>query len=119
VWQLAVEFVTDIYRATQAFPREEMYGLTKQLRRASVSVPSNIAEGQGRLTRNDFRHFLAQARGSLFEVETQLVIARNLGYLQEDSLSSLLSKATRVRQMLLRLMEAIAADGKANCAGAK
>jgi four helix bundle protein len=67
VWQKAVAMVTEVYRATQKFPREEVFALTTQLRRAAVSVPSNIAEGQGRLSRKDFRHFLGQARGSLLE----------------------------------------------------
>jgi four helix bundle protein len=75
VWQEATAMVTEIYGATQGFPREEMFGLTSQLRRSAVSVASNIAEGQGRLSRGEFRQFLRQARGSLIEMETQLVIA--------------------------------------------
>ena len=82
-WQKSVEFVTDIYSQTQSFPKEEVYGLRSQLRRAAVSIPSNIAEGQGRLTRGEFRQLLGNARGSVFEVETQILIARNLGYLSE------------------------------------
>lgn len=67
--------MTEIYRSTRAFPKDEMYGLTNQLRRAAVFIPSNIAEGQGRLTTGEFKQFLGHARGSLFEVESQLVIA--------------------------------------------
>ena len=81
-WQKAMKLVTEIYEATQRFPSEERYGLTNQLRRASVSVPSNIAEGQARFSQKEFHHFLSQARGSLVEIETQLLIARNLKYLQ-------------------------------------
>jgi four helix bundle protein len=81
VWQKAIELVTDIYRLTGEFPKDELYGLTSQIRRAAVSIPSNIAEGQGRLSRGEFRQFLGQARGSYAELETQLIIARNLGYL--------------------------------------
>jgi four helix bundle protein len=81
VWQKAMELVTEIYKATERFPKEEIYGLTSQLRRAAISVPSNIAEGQGRLTKKEFHHFLGYARGSLLEMETQLLIAQNLGYL--------------------------------------
>jgi four helix bundle protein len=83
--------VTDIYRLTQGFPREELYGLTSQIRRAAVSIPSNIAEGQGRLTRGEFRQFLGQARGSYAELETQMIIAQNLGYMPDhvDSLDRL------------------------------
>ena len=92
VWQKSVEFVTDIYRETATFPRSEVYGLTNQVRRAAVSVPSNIAEGSGRSSKKEFAQFLCHARGSLLEVETQLEIARNLGYLSDKSASELLSK---------------------------
>ncbi len=119
VWQFAVSFVGDIYRATAQFPAAEMYGLTSQLRRAAVSVPSNIAEGQGRLSRNDFRLFLGHARGSLFELETQLVIARNLGYLEELVFSSLIEKSGRIRQMLLRLIEAMSQPAEQRTSNAK
>jgi len=81
VWQKAIELVTEIYRATQGFPKEELYGLTSQIRRSAVSIPSNIAEGQARLTPGEFRQSLGYARGSYAELDTQLVIATNLGYL--------------------------------------
>ena len=80
VWQKAVAMVTDVYRATQSFPKDETYGLSSQLRRSAVSVASNIAEGQGRLSKREFRQFLSQAHGSLIEMETQVVIGANLGY---------------------------------------
>ncbi|MBZ5509754.1 MAG: four helix bundle protein [Acidobacteriia bacterium] len=80
-WQKGVEFVVALYRATATFPKEEIYGLTSQLRRAAVSVPSNIAEGQGRLTEGEFKHFLGQARGSLWELQTQIEIAYRLQFL--------------------------------------
>ena len=86
VWQKAINLVTRIYEATRRFPREELYGLTSQIRRAAVSIPSNIAEGQSRLTLGEFRHFLGIARGSLAEINTQLLIAQNLGYLADASL---------------------------------
>lgn len=78
VWQRAVELATLLYTLTESFPRQEIYGLTNQLRRAGVSVASNIAEGYGRGTRRDYRNFLCVARGSALEVQTQLVIARKL-----------------------------------------
>src|SRR5258708_3508624 len=78
-WQKSMDLVAATYRAT--VPRDELFGLTSQLRRAAVSIPSNIAEGQGRLSEKEFRYFLGQARGSLMEVETQMQIAQNLGYL--------------------------------------
>jgi four helix bundle protein len=80
-WQRAVELVTHVYRVTKTFPNDERFGLTSQLRRAAVSVPSNIAEGQGRFSRGEFKQFLGHARGSLLEMETQITIATNLGYL--------------------------------------
>lgn len=81
VWQKAVELVAEVYAASSQFPREEVFGLVSQMRRCAVSVPSNIAEGQGRATKGEFVQFLSHARGSLFELETQLLIAAKLGYL--------------------------------------
>jgi len=81
VWQKAMEMVTEIYRLTRNFPKEEMYGLVSQMRRAAVSIPSNIAEGQGRQSKGEFRQFLGIARGSYAELETQIEIAKNLGFL--------------------------------------
>jgi four helix bundle protein len=100
VWQKAMMLVTDIYQATRNFPKDELYGLTGQLRRAAVSVPSNLAEGHGRSSRKDFHRFIGQARGSLTEVETQLEIARNLGFLAQPAATQLLSKASEVARML-------------------
>lgn len=79
VWQRAIELTTILYRLTQRFPREEIYGLASRLRRAGVSVACNIAEGYGRGSRGEYRNFLGIARGSALEIETQWVIARNLG----------------------------------------
>ena len=79
VWQRSIQLTVSVYRLTQGFPREEVYGLSNQMRRSAVSVPSNIAEGQGRLTTGEFRQFLGIARGSNFELQTQLEISRALG----------------------------------------
>ncbi len=100
VWQKAMQFVTDIYRETGTFPRSETYGLTNQLRRAAVSVPSNIAEGCGRSSKKEFAQFLCHARGSLLEVETQLEIAQNLGYISNQNARELLSKTNEIGRML-------------------
>ncbi len=106
-WQKAMHLVTDIYRATATFPREEIYGLTSQVRRAAVSIPSNIAEGQGRLSKKDFNHFLSQARGSLMEIETQLQIAQNLGYLDEKNTHVLLQGCAELGRILNGLMSSL------------
>jgi four helix bundle protein len=107
VWQKAIVMVTDIYHATQNFPREENYGLTSQLRRAAVSVASNIAEGQGRLSKREFRQFLGQARGSLIEMETQVVIASNLGYLSPDTTCRLMTGSGEVSRLLHGLIQSL------------
>ena len=105
VWQKAMALVTEVYRETQRFPSEERYGLTSQIRRSAVSVPSNIAEGQGRLTRGEFRQFLGHAKGSPAELETQLLIARNLGYLADPEL--LLEKQAEVARLLNGLLRSL------------
>jgi four helix bundle protein len=106
-WQKAMKFVTEIYAVTQRFPGEERYGLTNQLRRASVSVPSNIAEGQARFSPREFHHFLSQARGSLVEIETQLLIARDLKYLQPAKADNLLATADELGRVLNGLIASI------------
>jgi four helix bundle protein len=78
VWNRSIQLATMVYRTTSSFPKEEMYGLTSQMRRSAVSIPSNIAESQGRLSTGEFRQFLGMARGSNFELQTQLEIARTL-----------------------------------------
>jgi four helix bundle protein len=99
-WQKGIELVAAIYRATQGFPREELYGLTSQLRRAAVSVPSNIAEDQGRKSKAEFRHFLHNAAGSLMEVETQVTIAAVLGYLGRDKETALLDQTNEFGRII-------------------
>ncbi len=99
-WQKAKDLALDIYRCTQTFPKNEIYGLTSQLRRAAISVPSNIAEGKGRHSQKDFAHFLYQARGSLLEIETQLSIARDLGYLDPVTFNRALAKAEELGRIL-------------------
>ena len=86
VWQMAIEFVTDIYKVTNNFPKSELYGLTSQIRRASVSRPSNIAEGSARNSTKEYIQFLYISLGSIAEVETQLLISKNLGYIYDKSL---------------------------------
>src|SRR5438067_5547265 len=115
-WQRAMTLVTQVYRATDAFPRRETYGLTNQLRRAAVSMPSNIAEGKGRRSKKEYAQFLFRARGSLLEVETQLEIACNLDYIAPEAYAALKEQTTAVARVLNGLIAAIEhqieADGR-------
>ena len=106
-WQKAIALVTEIYSATKSFPSDEIYGLTSQLRRAAVSVPSNIAEGQGRATRGEFVQFLGHARGSLCEVETQIIIATNLHYLAPDRIDVLSDRVAELGRILNGLISSL------------
>lgn len=110
VWKKSVDLALGIYHVTNAFPREELYGLRSQLRRAAVSVPSNIAEGQGRRMPREFRQFLRHSRGSLMEIETQLIIAARLKYLGSDSCESLLAEASQIGRMLNGLIASMDID---------
>ncbi len=89
VWQEAVELALTVYRATMTFPKHELYGLTSQMRRTTVSISSNIAEGKGHSSDGDFGRFLFHARGSLLELQTQIVIAQGLEYLTEEQAAKL------------------------------
>lgn len=99
-WQKAMDFVVAVYEATKLFPKEEQFGLISQLRRSAVSVPSNIAEGQGRNSTREFHHFLGNARGSLFEAETQLHIAARLHYIGDKSKSELLKRTSELGRLI-------------------
>lgn len=100
VWQRARELAVLLYRITRQFPREETYGLAGQLRRAGVSVASNIAEGSGRGTRTDYRNFLRMARGSALEAQTQLIIARDLGFADESEIARAEKLVEEISKML-------------------
>ena len=106
-WQKSMALVTEVYRYTKDFPPNEIYGLTSQLRRAAVSIPSNIAEGQGRLSPGEFKQFLGHAKGSVFEVETQLLIARDLGYLSDQAAQGLLDRVQEVGRILSGLLNSL------------
>ncbi len=107
VWQKARTFAGDVYRVTESFPRTEVYGLISQLRRAAVSVASNIAGGQGRLTKGEFCNFLGQARGSLLELETQLAISMDLHFLSAEDFKKLEGKSSEVLRLLNALIESL------------
>lgn len=106
-WQKAMDLATLVYEATKQFPRDEAFGLTIQIRRAAVSVPSNIAEGQGRNTTKDLCYFLGVAKGSLQELETQALIARKLGYCTEEECESLMACASEVGRVLNGLLTSL------------
>ncbi len=106
-WQKAMNLVEAVYRLSALFPREELYGLVSQIRRATVSVPSNIAEGQGRHTTRDFLNFLSIARGSLKEVETQVLIANRLGFVDDPRKSELLRQTTEVGRLISGLINSL------------
>ncbi|MGE5205776.1 MAG: four helix bundle protein [Chlamydiota bacterium] len=106
-WQKAMDFVAVVYTATKHFPKDELYCLTSQLRRSALSIPSNIAEGQGRLTAGEFRQFLGHARGSLLEAETQIEVARKLNYLTADEADNLLRSSAEVGKVLNGLLASI------------
>ena len=107
VWQHAMKLARSVYEAVREFPKEEIFGLSSKIRRAAVSIPSNIAEGHGRTTRKGFAVFLAQARGSLNELETQLELAENLGYLTKSKQQHLLAEITEVSRMLNGLLSTL------------
>jgi four helix bundle protein len=100
VWQKAMDLVEMTYRATEQFPKQELYGLTSQMQRAAVSIPSNIAEGQARTTMRDFMHFLAVSYGSLKELETQTPIAERLGFIDAVKCNTLIQSTTEVARLL-------------------
>jgi four helix bundle protein len=105
VWQRAIDLTVRIYKLTQRFPKEEMYGLVSQLRRASVSVASNIAEGRGRLNPAEFRQFLGIALGSTFEVQTQLIVARRLNLGNEKAIDEAAALGNEVSKMLTSFIQ--------------
>jgi four helix bundle protein len=106
-WQKAVDLVAQVYRATDDFPRREIFGLTSQMRRCAINVPSNIAEGQGRLSTGEFKQFLGHARGSIFELQTQIKIATTLGYLEEKRGQELKDGAAEVGRIIQGLLASL------------
>jgi four helix bundle protein len=107
VWKKAIEMVTKIYTITRTFPKEELYGLTNQMRRSAVSVPSNIAEGSGRDSSKELLHFLCFATGSLSELETQIIIAHNLGYLNNDQKQDIDTILSNIFKLISGLTQSI------------
>jgi four helix bundle protein len=109
-----MQMAVSVYKLTQAFPKDELYGLTSQMRRATVSIPSNIAEGHGRLNTGEYRQFLGIARGSNFELQTQLEIARSLGLGDSKLLDSTEGLSHEVGKMIFGILESIKDKGTVN-----
>lgn len=107
VWQKAIELVTDTYLKYQSFPKEEIYGLTSQIRHCAVSIPSNIAEGCGRNKVKDFNNFLGISLGSAFEFETQLIISKNLQFINQDDFNFLEAEIQHIQNMIIKLKSSI------------
>jgi four helix bundle protein len=105
IWQRSIELSIAVYKLTSGFPREEVYGLTSQLRRAAVSAASNIVEGYGRASRGEFRQFVGMARGSVLELQTQLVIARQLGFGKDSQLQTAEALAEETGKMTWAMMQ--------------
>lgn len=104
IWQKGIEIVTDTYKITKKFPKDELYGLTSQIRRAAVSIPSNIAEGFKRSYSKEYSQFLHIALGSAAELETQLIIAKELGFIPESELNDISDKLDHVSKMISSLL---------------
>lgn len=107
VWQKSIDLVEKVYQITNSFPKEEVYSLTSQIKRSAISIPSNIAEGYGRRTTPDFIHFLHIARGSLYEIRTQLEISKRIKYINETELLSMIDNCKEIEKMLNSLIKSL------------
>ncbi len=99
IWNRAIDLTVNVYKATSTFPREETYGLTSQIRRSAVSIPSNVSEGAGRNSANEFVHFLGIANGSSYELQTQLIISNRLNLIANETLEPLLGQIDEIQKM--------------------
>ena len=109
IWKISRVLCSSIYEATKDFPQEEKFGITNQMRRASVSIPSNIAEGASRKSNKDFCRFLEIAIGSCYELETQLIISNDLGFLEQNRLEALLAELNKVTMMTSKFISTLKA----------
>jgi four helix bundle protein len=107
VWKRSIKLVTNVYKETRNFPKEEVYGLTSQIRRSAVSIPSNIAEGAARRSKTEFRQFLYIALGSASELETQFIIAKELFYIEEVVVTQLLEEIKSIEKMIIGLIKSL------------
>jgi four helix bundle protein len=107
VWKAGIELTKVIFQVTRSFPAEERYGLTSQIIRSAISIPSNIAEGCGRISNKDFKHFLTIALGSSFELETQIIIAKEFNYINEEELNDISSQIIEIQKMIYGLQKSL------------
>lgn len=107
IWKRSISLATDVYEVTKQFPKSELYGITSQVRRSVVSISSNIAEGAGRQSQKEFIQFLNIAKGSCYELETQLLISKNLNYTNEESYLALESELIKIEKMIYALIKKI------------
>ena len=107
LWKKAMDFVVDVYKVTEAFPKDEKFGLTSQLRRASVSIVANVAEGAARKSTKEFRQFLSHSQGSASEVDTELVISQRLSYLSRSDYDRLAKDVDHIGRMITRLSQSL------------
>jgi four helix bundle protein len=107
VWQKSIDLAVDVYKLSSQFPADERFNLTSQIRRCSVSVPSNIAEGAGRNSKKEFNQFLGISNGSSFEMETQLIISNKLGFISDEQLLPIVNKISEVQNMLFKLQKSL------------
>ncbi len=107
VWQKSIDLTAEIYSLTMNFPADEKYGLTSQLRRAAVSIPSNIAEGAGRKSCREFKHFLSISTGSAFELETQIIVSNRLKLIDETFMNEVILKITEIQKILFGLEKSV------------
>ncbi|MBW3566086.1 MAG: four helix bundle protein [Acidobacteria bacterium] len=114
VWQKSMDLVVETYKATSIFPQEECYGLTAQIRRSAISIPSNIAEGNGRRSRKEYLRFISIASGSLAEIETQILLSQHLVYLPAQIAEVLTEKIREIGRMLIGLRESLESDALVN-----
>ena len=112
VWKRSIKLCAAVYKLTSTFPNEERFGLISQMRRASVSIPSNIAEGGGRRTNNEFVHFLGIAHGSICELESQLFVSAELEFISFDTIEAITFEITEIQKMLYALIQRFESKGK-------
>ncbi len=112
IWNRAMDMVVEVYKTTEKFPSEEKYGITSQIRRSAVSVPSNVAEGAGKNSDKDFVRFLSIAQGSSYELQTQLILSQRLGFINKDNCDAIVNDISEIQKMNYRFQESLGGDVK-------